>query len=298
MSLNLDNISFVGAESAVPAFRQNRTALIAPPVLHRSAPAPAAPERLDPLVEWVLRAGGIDPAVYRTRTMARRLAACRRHLGTESLTEARAMFARDPKLLASTLNTLLIGVTEFFRDRPVFDQLRHTVLPELLQSRLGVRVYAPGVSGGHELYSVGMLLAESGALGRSELMGIDCRPDAIAWARAGIFPEAALSPVPASWRVRYFQPMWGGWQARPELARALQFQVADLFAYTELASWDLILFRNVAIYFEDSHAVRAWEILCDQLAPGGFLVVGKAEKPPAHLPLGRVAASIYRKEIS
>lgn len=294
MSLNLENISFVGADAPVRLRRKERSPRLAPePWSWRGEPPES--DQVDPLVAWVLRQGGLDPRVYRARTLARRLAACRRHLGTDTVEVARQSVAQDPRLLATTLNTLLIGVTEFFRDRSVFDQLRHVVLPELLRTRLGLRVYAPGVSGGHELYSLAMLLAECRALERSELTGIDCRPDAIAWARAGIFPEAALSGVPAAWRLRYFQPMWGGWQARPELTRPLRFQVANLFSYLELASWDLILFRNVAIYFEDSHAASAWAILCDQLAPGGFLVAGKAEKPPRHLPLERVAPSIYRK---
>lgn len=293
MALNLENISFVGSEVSRSTVSRGPRQGASPPALPRRDPA--GREGHDPLAEWILRKGGLDPRVYRARTMARRLAACQRKLGTDSLELARQQCENDPELISAALNTLLIGVTEFFRDGAVFDHLRDVVLPELLETRCGVRVYAPGVSSGHELYSVAMLLAERGALERSELMGIDCRPDAIAWARTGIFPEAALSAVPEAWRTRYFQPMWGGWQARPALARALEFQVANLFAYSQLPSWDLILFRNVAIYFEDAHGVRAWEILCQQLAPGGFIVTGKAEKPPAHLPLVRATNSVYRK---
>ncbi|MFN7141137.1 MAG: CheR family methyltransferase, partial [Limisphaerales bacterium] len=60
--------------------------------------------------------------------------------------------------------------------------------------------------------------------------------------------------------------------------------------------WDLILFRNVVIYFEDAHATLAWEKLYSQLAPGGVIVTGSADKPPHAVPFVRVAASIYRKE--
>lgn len=262
----------------------------------RSGGEPRGGDGVDPLLEWVLRRAGLNPRVYRPRTLERRLASCRRQMGTSHVPVAQALVDHDPKRLAAALNSLLIGVTEFFRDQRVFEQLRHTVLPELMRTRLGLRVYAPGVSGGHELYSVAMLLADCGALARSELTGLDCRPDAIAWARAGIFSEEAIAGVPSAWRVRYFFPMWGGWQVRPELQDALRFEVGDLFRYTDIALWDLILFRNVAIYFDPAHAARAWELLCGQLAPGGFLVTGKAEKPPPHVPLELVAPSIYRKQ--
>jgi chemotaxis protein methyltransferase CheR len=296
MLLNLENISFTGVEAPARSRRLREHPRAVPADGSRPSFAPAGPEdALDPLVQWVLEQAGLDPQIYRTRTMARRLASCRRQLGTDSVEVAREKIARQPRLLSAALNTLLIGVTEFYRDRAVFDQLRHVVLPELMETRLGLRVYAPGVSSGPELYSVALLLAECGALERSDLLGIDCRPDAISWARAGLYPEAALDAVPAAWRMRYFEPLHGAWRVRPELARSVQFQVANLFGYTELASWDLILFRNVAIYFDERHAARAWELLCDQLAPGGFLVTGKAEKPPPHLPLERSSPSIYRK---
>lgn len=301
MSLNLEYISFAGAEAA-PGERwgggQPRRIASSAREGADDREAASGDHHGDPLLEWVLRRAGLNPCVYRARTLERRLAACRRQLGTSRVAVAQALVDHDPKLIAAALNSLLIGVTEFFRDQRVFDALRHAVLPELLRTRLGVRVYAPGVSAGHELYSVAMLLAECGALARSELTGLDCRPDAIAWARAGIFPEDAMGGVPPAWRMRYFFPMWGGWQVRAELSEAMRFEVGDLFRYNDIALWDLILFRNVAIYFESPHAARAWELLCGQLAPGGFLVTGKAEKPPPHLPLERVAHSIYRKEFA
>lgn len=309
MSPNLANISFVGAESdpaaraSVAAPRARRTVRgQLPPwarLLGDGAPGESAGATgLDPLIHWVLRRAGLNPHVYRVRTLERRLASCRRQLGTGHLAVAQTLVEHEPQLLAAALNSLLIGVTEFFRDPQVFEELRHAVLPELLRTRLGVRVFAPGVSAGQELYSVAMLLAECQALARSELTGLDCRPDAIAWARAGIFPDEAMAGVPPAWRMRYFLPQGGGWQVRPELRDATRFEVGDLFRHTSVALWDIILFRNVAIYFDPAHAVRAWELLCGQLAPGGYFVAGKAEKPPAHLPLERVAPSIYRKQFA
>lgn len=249
----------------------------------------------DPLLAWLLQQAGLNARAYRPEALERRLAACLRHLGAPSRTAARAALAARPELIDSALSTVLIGVTDFFRDRAVWDQLAREALPALLRTRCGLRVYAAGAATGDELYSVAMLLADAGALSASELCGVDCRAEAIAAARAGRFSEAALARVPAKWRMRFFAADGAGYQALPVLTRAMRWQVADLFSFEEAAAWDMILFRNVAIYLTEAHAVRAWKYLCDQLAPGGVLMTGKAEKPPPDLPLRRLGPALYQR---
>jgi chemotaxis methyl-accepting protein methylase len=295
---NLAHIHFQGSDTDVAVGEQTThlglPVRFTPASVPSLAPFPSA-ESHDPLLAWLLQQAGLNHRAYRPRALERRLAACLRHLGASSRTTARETLLARPELLASALNTVLIGVTDFFRDRAVWDHFAQQTLPELLRSQTGLRVYAAGSSSGNELYSVAMLLAEAGALVSSELCGLDCRPDAIAWARAGVFSEAAMARVPAEWRTRYFEPMWGGYQAKPVLARAMTWHVGNLFSFEELATWDVILFRNVAIYLEESHAERAWCYLCDQLAPGGVLIAGKAEKPPHYLPLRRIGPAVFQR---
>lgn len=298
---NLAHIYFQGAEA------EPREAGGAPGTPHwrvsfRPAPAasqhPFGPElRHDPLLSWLLRQAGLSARAYRPQTLERRLAACLRRLGAPTRTAAMETLAARPDLVDDALNSVLIGVTDFFRDRAVWDEVAARWLPELLGTRRGLRVYAAGASSGNELYSMAILLAEAGVLTGSDLCGLDCRSDAIATARAGIYAEAALARVPTEWRRRYFVQGLGGSQVQPALARAVRWHVGDLFSFEELATWDVILFRNVAIYLEESYATRAWEYLCDQLSPGGLLMTGKAEKPPHYLPLRRVGAALYQRVV-
>jgi chemotaxis protein methyltransferase CheR len=296
--LNLAHIYFQGTE-AEPREETARGPADLPRVKFRPAATSASPfgaePRHDPLLSWLLRQAGLTARAYRSHALDRRLAACLRQLGAPTRTAALETLAARPDLIDAALNTVLIGVTDFFRDRTVWDEFAQRLLPELLRTRRGLRVYAAGASSGNELYSMAMLLAEAGVLNGSDLCGLDARPDAIAVARAGVFPEAALARVPAEWRQRYFLPTWGGGQARPTLARALRWHVGNLFVFEETATWDVILFRNVAIYLEESYATRAWEYLCDQLSPGGVLMTGKAEKPPHYLPLRRVGPALYQR---
>lgn len=244
---------------------------------------------------WTLGRAGLQPDAYRATAMRRRIPACLRHLRVSSPAAARQLMERKPELLPLVLNTVLVGVSEFFRDRPVFEDLAEMVLPELLRQRTGVRVCSAGASGGQELYSVAMLLAEAGALDGSDLLGVDCRPDAVRSARRGIFNDREMEGVEPSRRDRFFHHAHDRWEVLPALKRRIRWELQDLLGLDAGGPCDLILFRNVAIYFSETHGANAWARLCDQLSPGGFLVTGKAEKPPATLPLTRLASCIYRK---
>lgn len=249
----------------------------------------------DPLISWVLERAGLQPGAYRAAAMQRRLSACLRQLKVPSTESARELLARKPDLVPVVLNTALIGVSEFFRDRPVFDYLKERVLPELLETKESLRVCSAGVSGGQELYSVAMLLAEAGMLANSRLLGLDCRASAIARAREGVFREDDMAGVETPRRERFFRQESGRWAVLPVLKDRIEWKVENLLTFEAGEPCDLVLFRNVAIYFTEAHSHSVWTRLCGQLADGGFLVTGKAERPPASLPLVRVAPSIYRK---
>lgn len=256
-----------------------------------------APLLADTFAGWVLRKAGLDERAYRSDAIRRRVPASLRKLRVGSEAEAKALLEKKPELVQVAVDSFLIGVTEFFRDRGVFEALRTEVLPELLRERKSLRIYSAGVSEGHELYSMAMLLGEAGVLDRSELLGVDCRPEAIARAQIGCFDADDFEKMEGHWRKTYFgnDPNNSGWCVKPELKERIRWCEGDLFSFSAERLWDIILFRNVAIYFDNDHASIAWERLHSQLAPGGFMITGPADRPPANLRLVRVANSIYRK---
>ncbi len=259
----------------------------------KDLPADEAP--MDPLMAWMLERAGLCATDYRANAMKRRLTACLRHLRAPSVPAAREMLERQPELLASVLNTALIGVTGFFRDEEVFACLASRVLPELARERTQINVCSVGVSGGQELYSTAMLLAEAGILDRARCLGVDCRSTAIRNAEVGIFPESELAGVSPERRARFFLPSPRGGEVAPVLKERIQWKKADVMNLTLESLQSLILFRNVGIYFNEPQAASAWTRLCGWLEPGGLIVTGKAEKPPSELPLERIAPSIYRR---
>jgi chemotaxis protein methyltransferase CheR len=275
------------------------------PVLkNRSRHAEEAPPRerepapLDPLIASLLYSAGLNPAAYRSTPLHRRIQACLRHLRVKDAAEASQLLARQPHLGFGALDAALIGVTDFFRDAPVFSAVNDMVLPALLKNGRPLRALSAGCSAGHELYSLAILLAESGALERSELVGIDCRQSAIERARAGFFDHRDIAAINETLRRRYFTAQGGGGLIEPRLRQWAEWEVADVMKYRAAKPFDLILYRNVAIYLEPLCGDVIWERLAAQLKPGGWMVTGKAERPPAHLGFERMAQCIYRKNTS
>ncbi|SDT95287.1 chemotaxis protein methyltransferase CheR/two-component system, chemotaxis family, CheB/CheR fusion protein [Verrucomicrobium sp. GAS474] len=258
----------------------------------------------DPFLIWLLERFDLEAAAYRAPALQRRLAACLRQLRVPSGADARALLVRRPDLAPKALGAVLIGMSGFFRDRPVFDALRDLALPALLDDcadradRSGIGVCSVGASDGQELYSVAFLLHELGALSDAgRLVGIDRRSEAVERARRGIYEAREVAPLEPAVRDRFFVGKENRFRVRDEIARRLEWRIGNALHPRRDESWDLILFRNVSIYLTDAAATAAWTALHAQLNPGGFLVTGKAEIPPPHLALQKIAPSLYRKGI-
>ena len=224
----------------------------------------------------------------------RRIPACLRALHCETEDHAREILEQRPDFLPRAVGALLIGVTEFFRDPPVFETIRTEVLPHLSSPNRPLRLWSAGCADGAELYSLAILMAQAGMLEGSFLLGSDCRQDAIERARTGLYTGAALKKIEPADRRRYFEEVGGSWQPVEPLRRHVSWKVSDIVRQIEEGPWDIILWRNMAIYLTAETNASVWRRLVSALAPHGILVVGKAERPPSDLPLINVKRCIYR----
>jgi chemotaxis protein methyltransferase CheR len=279
-----------------------------------------APIRLEPasseFFEVLCERWGLSRIRYRDSILARREGACLRALRARSPREGARVVGVDPAAAERALGAVMIGVTGFFRDRDVWKGLRD-LAPRMRRPFQPLRALSVGCSDGSELYSLAMLLAEGGLLDDARLHGLDCRPAAVRSARAGVYPEEALTSVPPRLRARHFAPVAGPGQlgvpgsrsgtASPcaqvadPLRAACRWSVADAFGPAP-GPWreddfDLIFCRNLAIYLTFESASELWSTCLERLRPGGLLVTGKAERPPAEIrrSLRRIGRCIYRR---
>jgi len=288
------------ASAAVVPVRPRLTALVpCPPVRSNAGQNQTFDPEVRRFLTWILAHVRIDLDHYRVGPLQRRLAACLRALHARSIAEAWERLEREPDLVSAAVGALLIGVTEFFREREVFDYLDAVLLPRLAAQGRGVRVWSAGCSDGAELYSVAMLLARRGWLADSTLLGTDCRAHAVEEAQRGWFPAARLAGLDPELRDAYFTAEGGGGRVCETLRRSVRWQQANIVEQRpdDRAPWDVILCRNVAIYLESAGAARMWSQVVRLLRPGGALVVGKAERPEWSPALVRLRPCVYEAAV-
>ena len=284
-----------------PAGNTARIVNLAPPAQDgkpsRQPPRKQLTEEEGAFVRSLFACAGLDADAYRPESLRRRLGACLRAIRATSILEARWVLAKNPSLVPVAMNAMVIGVTSFFRDAAVFDQLAFNVLPTLFRSPRPPRVWSVGCSEGQELYSVAILLAELNLLDGCYLLGTDCRGEAIQQAREGFYDAASLKPVPPSWASKYFTMHAGGrWRIASSLRTAVQWRTADVTRIAEPGVWDVILCRNMAMYLRPEASGRIWELFERALRPGGYLVLGKAERPTNARRLSPVGPCLFRRD--
>src|SRR5664280_1928555 len=242
-------------------------------------------DELHDLLERINERSGIDFGSYKPGTILRRLHGRMNATSRPTLADYAAYLESDPEEYARLVNSLLIKVTEFFRDPKVFDYLREHALPELIaearRDQREIRIWSAGCSTGEEAYSAAITVAE--ALGEEtewpdiRIFATDIDREAIAFARRGIYPPAALKSLPAGARDRYFVKSNGGYEVAKRLRAITVFGEHDLGERAPFPRIDLLLCRNVLIYFSTAMQRIALETFAFSLRPGGRLVLGLSE---------------------
>lgn len=188
----------------------------------------------------------------------------------------------------AVVTAVTVGETFFFRYEAQFDALARVIVPDLLErNRLTRRlaVWSAGCSNGAEPYSLSMLLRRRfGATLAGwtvDILGTDINVAALAEARSGEYGAWTIRDLPAAVRAECFEPHGDRWRVRPHYRTGVRFARHNLVSQPPPASdLDLILCRNVLMYFAPATRVRVVQSLRAALAPRGWLVVSHAEVGP------------------
>jgi two-component system CheB/CheR fusion protein len=246
---------------------------------------PEAEHALDAFLDQVREHSGIDFRVYKPATILRRLQ--RRITATQcqDLAGYAAYLQREPEEYGRLVNSFLIKVAAFLRDPELFAVLRTQVLPALIAANRSpgqaLRFWSAGCATGEEAYSLAILICE--LLG-AELSGwavkifaTDLDGDAVAFARQGVYPAAALAGLPEELITRYFSAGPEGYTINKHVRSLVVFGEHDLGQHAPFPQLDLILCRNVLIYFTQELQQRALQLFAFALRDGGYLVLGRTE---------------------
>jgi chemotaxis protein methyltransferase CheR len=270
------------------------------------APAPRAQEpAISPDFEAFRKRAyqitGLDLTSYKAPQMHRRLSALLARLKVADFAEYARLLEKNPERRQEFKDYVTINVSEFFRDNDRFRELERRVLPELLASGAGLRIWSAGCSIGAEPYSMAMLLRELAPGRNHTILATDIDQTILDRARAGKgYQLADIRNVGAERIARWFvaEPD-GRYSVGPGARGLIRFEKHDLLRDRYPAGpFDLIACRNVVIYFTEEAKERIYQGFASALRPGGILFVGGTEAimRPQSFGLQVMGPGLYRKD--
>jgi chemotaxis methyl-accepting protein methylase len=237
------------------------------------------------LTDKIATERGFKCSSYKEKCLRRRIAVRMRARGVHTFEDYSRILDRDHVEYERLLDALTINVTKLFRNWDVYAAIAGKVVPELWhRESAAIRVWSAGCSSGDEPYSLAILFhryaATAGMLpqiGRVRILGSDIDRESLTAARRGEFEEADFVDTPRDLRERYFsskQPF----AVAESIRDMVRFERRDLLTDEPPPGlYDLVVCRNVLIYFDRDTQERVFDSFYNALAPGGYLVLGKVE---------------------
>lgn len=236
------------------------------------------------LLEGIFLKYGYDFRNYSKAHVRRRIL---NHIGInhiETVTELLDKVLRQPEAFREFLDSLSINVTEMFRDPEFYRSFRENVVPKL-RTYTFFKVWHAGCSTGEEVYSLAILLQEEGLLDRCQIYATDLNRKVLEIAREGVYQTADMERYEQNYRLSggkaklsdYYKSLYGSVMFHKELSNRIVFADHNLVTDSVFAEVNLILCRNVLIYFEKDLQNKVLKLFHDSLVPSGMLCLGTKE---------------------
>ncbi|WIV10948.1 protein-glutamate O-methyltransferase CheR [Proteiniborus sp. MB09-C3] len=242
---------------------------------------------------------GIDLSSYKEKQMKRRIQSL---LTRNKYTDFDDYFdglKNDIKLLDEFINYLTINVSEFFRNPTQWDVLEKEILPSLINNNRKLNIWSSACSTGEEPYTLVMLLTRFLKLSDISILATDIDAGAIEKAKTGIYNEKSLQNVPIDLKNKYFESIGSNYKIHQSIKDCVKFSRIDLLKDKYPNNCNLILCRNVLIYFTEEAKVNIYKKFHDSLSNDGVLFVGSTEQiiMPERYNLKSAKTFFYKKNV-
>ncbi|GAA1305732.1 CheR family methyltransferase [Saccharothrix xinjiangensis] len=251
---------------------------------------PVEPDsKFEAVLKYLKEARGFDFTGYKRTSLARRVRRRMAQVDIEDFSDYVDLLQVNPEEFNALFNTILINVTDFFRDAEAWDHVRADVVPQLLAERGPddpIRVWSAGCAGGQEAYSLAMVFAD--ALGaerfrqRVKIYATDVDEEALGQARQASYSAAEVHNLTEEQLQRYFDQQGNRHVFRKDLRRSVIFGRNDLVQDAPISRIDLLVCRNTLMYFNAETQGKILNRFHFALSPRGMLFLGKAEMLLSH----------------
>jgi chemotaxis protein methyltransferase CheR len=236
------------------------------------------------LLEGVFQVYGCDFRDYAEASLRRRLASWLQSSGLQTFSEAQARILRDRELFTHLVEGITVTVSEMFRDPLVFKTIREQVVPHL-KTYPFLKIWVAGCATGEEAYSLAILLSEEGLGGSYRIYATDINEKALQEAQAGIYPLDKMRQFTKNYQkaggkktfADYYTARYDNVILAQKLRKSIVFASHNVAVDAGIGEMQMILCRNLLIYFKPALKERVLNLFDSSLCSGGFFGLGLKE---------------------
>ena len=221
---------------------------------------------------------GIDLSLYKEAQMKRRLLSLYEKKGFKTFQDFFEAIKKDSVLLNEFLDRMTINVSEFYRNSKRWEVLEKKILPKLLANNRRLKVWSAACSTGEEPYTLAMIMSNFMPLSQVQILATDIDENVIARAKIGTYPERSLNEVPEEIKKKYFVKEGSFYKVSDDIKKAVTFRKQNLLSDPFGGPFDLIVCRNVLIYFTEEAKDDLYFKFSNALKTDGIFFVGSTEQ--------------------
>lgn len=246
----------------------------------------------------VLKLTKIDLNYYKEKQMRRRIDTLANKNGAKSYEEYIQMIKSDKDKFEQFVNFLTINVSEFYRNPDQWKLMDQQVIPKLIkEQRKPIKIWSAACSTGDEPYSLAMAFSKHVPLSDIKILATDIDKQVIEHAKVGLYSEKSIAGVPADLKKKYFTQIGNSYQISDDIKKCVTFKEHNLLKDVYPKDYDLILCRNVVIYFTDEAKDMIYKNFYGSLKSKGVLFIGSTEQISNYKDLGfnRMSSFYFEK---
>ena len=247
--------------------------------------------------KWVHKELGINLSAYKPEQLNRRINSLMTRVGIQTLDEYAKVIKNNSEQKQKFLDFITINVTEFFRNPELFVDLEKQISKELLPNTPNLKIWSAACSIGCEPYTVGMILNKLAPNARHNIVATDIDNTILAKAKVGEYTQNEMKGINNADLSKYFEIKDDKYYIDSKIKNMVTFKKHDLILDTYETGFDLIICRNVVIYFNNDIKQEIYKKFSNSLKKGGLLFVGATESIYNYRDYGFEKAStfIYKK---
>lgn len=226
----------------------------------------------------ILKLIDIDLSAYKEKQMKRRINSLASRNNFYNFDDYFKELTKNKDLLREFVNYLTINVSEFYRNPVQWRVLEEKIIPEIIKYRKTLKVWSSACSTGEEPYSLVMLLSNFFDIDKIDVLATDIDKEAISKAKIGVYDKKSLKNLPCNFKNKYFKKIQNTYKINEEIKKRVTFKEINLLKEAYPKGYDLILCRNVMIYFTEEAKEKIYSRFYNSLNDEGVLFVGSTEQ--------------------